>query len=258
LYFRVTASGESKGAPSHYVVKVRLEDWEQQVRDCAINNNYTLSANRAAMGHVSFDCGCGRHQFWYRYLAHIGGFAVEPPAENVFPKIRNKHLKGCACKHVMKVLMVLQSPTLHVPLAKEMERQAKETNFSIPKPKAVAAKLLAELEKAGDIDFKRAQAAFQKKSQTEVTQRAMKELEAKARKKMEETVMKKQAAEMVAKKEIERNRNLQADIKKGYLATLQGFSDAGILNEQSISKYAERSGADKAILMKIATDEGLL
>jgi len=55
---------------------------------------------------IRFQCGCGRHTYWYRYLATKGGWSLGVN-ENRFPSIRNPNLKGIACKHVIKVLTVL-------------------------------------------------------------------------------------------------------------------------------------------------------
>ncbi|MEC7119806.1 MAG: hypothetical protein VXW65_07890, partial [Pseudomonadota bacterium] len=38
-------------------------------------------------GKIKFDCDCGRHTFWYRYLASVGGFA-HGRVETGYPKIR--------------------------------------------------------------------------------------------------------------------------------------------------------------------------
>lgn len=122
LHFSV--SGNIK---AHYQVRVRLEDWDVALHSTALP---LVSARTAATGRISFDCSCGRHQFWYRYLTSIGGFDVNPPKEQDFPKIRNPGLKGCCCKHVLKVLRVLKSNTVHAVLAKEIERQSSTIGFA--------------------------------------------------------------------------------------------------------------------------------
>lgn len=63
-----------------------------------------LDAARAMLaGKLKFDCDCGRHTFWYRFIATIGNFNYGRP-EDGFPKVRNPNLKGIACKHVVKVM----------------------------------------------------------------------------------------------------------------------------------------------------------
>lgn len=62
-------------------------------------------------GNVKFDCDCGRHTFWYRFIATIGGFNYGRQ-EDGYPKVRNPKLRGVACKHVLRVMaMIGQSPT---------------------------------------------------------------------------------------------------------------------------------------------------
>lgn len=122
LFFSV--SGNTK---AHYQVRVRLEDWDVALHSTAMP---LVSARTVATGRISFDCSCGRHQYWYRYLTSIGGFDVNPPKEQDFPKIRNPGLKGCCCKHVLKVLRVLKSSTIHTVLAGEIERQSVTIGFA--------------------------------------------------------------------------------------------------------------------------------
>lgn len=122
LHFRVTGN-----VKKYYLVRVRLEDWNLALHSTAAP---LLSARMAATGRISFDCACGRHQFWYRYLTNIGGFDVNPPKEQDFPKIRNPGLKGCCCKHVLKVLRVLKSNTIFAVLAGEIERQSATIGFA--------------------------------------------------------------------------------------------------------------------------------
>lgn len=52
---------------------------------------------------VRFDCDCGRHAYWFRYIATTGNYNYGRP-ENGFPKIRNPNLVGVACKHVLRVM----------------------------------------------------------------------------------------------------------------------------------------------------------
>ena len=57
---------------------------------------------------VRFDCDCGRHRFWYRYIASIGRWAYGR-LETGYPKIRNPRLNGVCCKHVLRVMSELES-----------------------------------------------------------------------------------------------------------------------------------------------------
>jgi hypothetical protein len=126
LHFQVSASPQSNY--THHQVKVRLEEWDSQLDGLEADKTYLQAAKGAATGRVSFTCDCGRHRYWYRYLATTGHFALDP-LEGVFPKIRNPHLSGCCCKHVIKTLAVLLSPLIQMRLSKEMENQAKKKGF---------------------------------------------------------------------------------------------------------------------------------
>jgi len=128
LSFRVQASGDTLNAPSHYQVRVRLEDWGRAVRK-GEGGKYLLAAKQATTGRVSFDCNCGRYIYWFHYLASIGGFDIEPH-EDVFPKIRNPRLKGCACKHVLKTMLVMNSMAVQMKISAVMEDTAKKHGFS--------------------------------------------------------------------------------------------------------------------------------
>jgi len=155
LYFRVSSSGENKKY-THYQVRVRLEEWQKHMTQST--GAYIIPAQRTCKGRISFDCSCGRHQYWFRYLATIGGFALSP-LEHGFPKIRNPKLLGCACKHMIKVVAVMQSPFIHARVAKEMAAEAKKKGWFGKKlgfgskSKDLNETELEGAEKAGDTPF---------------------------------------------------------------------------------------------------------
>lgn len=99
----------SKGSPvvNHYVTVefLNFNDLVTQPRKVGLK----LSREQLAKGAVKFDCDCGRHTFWFRYLATIGKYA-HGRQENGFPKIRNPQLQGVACKHVLRVMQFINSP----------------------------------------------------------------------------------------------------------------------------------------------------
>lgn len=65
----------------------------------------------AKEGHVKWDCSCGRHTFWYRYICtSIGANAARQ--ETGFPRIRNVHLTGLACKHTLRTMIELRDSIL--------------------------------------------------------------------------------------------------------------------------------------------------
>lgn len=126
LKFIVPSSGNSN-YDGFYQVRVRLEGWDAAL---VSGKRWEKAAADATMGRVSIDCQCGRHQYWYRYLAGVAGYALTPPTEKDFPKIRNPNLSGAACKHVIKTLQTLQSPTVRRVIAQDLERQADAVGYA--------------------------------------------------------------------------------------------------------------------------------
>jgi len=148
LHFRVSASEKSQY--THHQVRIRLEEWEHSKKRVH-GETYIVATRKASWGRMSFDCDCGRHRYWYRYLTHLGGFGLDP-AENIFPKIRNPGLTGCCCKHVLKSIATLLSPVVQSRLSKEMEEQAKEKGF-LAKHFGKSEKFIVddEMENAGEL-----------------------------------------------------------------------------------------------------------
>lgn len=91
-------------------------------------NGVMGQAKKISEGRLKFDCDCGRHRYWYRYISTIGGFNANRP-EPGFPKIRNPNLRGLACKHVLRVMQQLTTAGIVRVIAKmiEAERAAIET-----------------------------------------------------------------------------------------------------------------------------------
>lgn len=104
--FKTNASAESN--VNHHIVHVRFMDFGAAL--AAKKVDAALIRSMAA-GRIKFDCDCGRHRFWYRFIATTGGFN-EGRAETGYPKIRNPNLKGIGCKHVLRVMtQITKSPS---------------------------------------------------------------------------------------------------------------------------------------------------
>ncbi|QKS98621.1 phage tail protein (plasmid) [Vibrio alginolyticus] len=123
---RVRASNVSRH--EEHRVKVRFERWDELLHEPP-NGDYNQAVQLACAGRISFDCDCGRHQYWYRYLATMGNYCIAPPKEFAFPKIRNPELSGVACKHVLKAATMLQSLAWQRILANQMKQQARRVGF---------------------------------------------------------------------------------------------------------------------------------
>jgi len=99
-----TNAGKSSDVARHHV-HVQFLGYNNAIASSAKN----LDAARAMLaGKIKFDCDCGRHTFWYRYIATIGNFNYGRP-EDGFPKVRNPNLRGIACKHVIRVMAHISS-----------------------------------------------------------------------------------------------------------------------------------------------------
>jgi hypothetical protein len=120
----------------HHLVRIRLEEWDRMVEDIAEDDKAAQKvAKQLCAGRVSFDCDCGRHQYWYRYIATAGNFALAPPKEYAYPKIRNPNLKGVACKHVIHAMTRLQSNSWQLSIARALQKAATQIAFGDDKRK---------------------------------------------------------------------------------------------------------------------------
>lgn len=257
LIFRSKASDESDVA--YHQVKVKLEDWEHEVR-AGEGNTYLPAAANAARGRVSFDCDCGRHQYWYRYLATIGGFALDPK-EFAFPKIRNPKLQGCCCKHVIKTLAVLQAPFVQSRIALEMKEQATKKGWfsrllqgERPTETFLEGDDLLASEISGDTGIKKAFDSL-KKARASFGKKVKSMFAGKTKKKAEKTMDKTgkgTVAEAVAKTEISKRRQLEKDVAIQKMATglaLKIYRDK-MKRDDAVKSYATENGID----LKEATD----
>ncbi|MCA0214693.1 MAG: hypothetical protein LCH79_16135 [Proteobacteria bacterium] len=82
-------------------------------------------------GALKFDCDCGRHTYWYRYIATVGKYNSGRD-ETGFPKIRNPNLRGVACKHILRVMQQLSMPIIKQQIARMIEN-ARENLDKRPK-----------------------------------------------------------------------------------------------------------------------------
>jgi hypothetical protein len=96
-----------------------------------------------AAGPLRFDCDCGRHTYWYRYIATVGKYNAGRD-ETGFPKIRNPQLRGIACKHVLRVMQQLSMPIIRQFIAKMIE--GARSNLE-RKPKVLTKKQAEEIAK---------------------------------------------------------------------------------------------------------------
>ncbi len=257
LDFRVTSSGETTNAPPYYKTRVRLEDWTTAVSR-AKAKDYMAAAQQATHGYVSFDCNCGRYIYWYQYLATIGNFDIAP-GETVFPKIRNKKLKGIACKHILKALITLQASVIQGCIAQSMQMTAKNKNFDKAEEELLTSKELKDMESAGKLskasqaEFKRfitAVKAFNEAKKKPATRKRDDELKAKA-------IARGQKKNLISG-------NKQAQERKQIIAGLSSLAIAGESIGKSFSEMVDMMIANKPDikfskdqLLTMAKEEGI-
>jgi hypothetical protein len=113
----ITNSGPDSDVARHHV-HVQFLDFDGAV--AASPNDPKKLGKLVAGGRLAFDCDCGRHTFWYRYIATIGRYNVGR-AETGYPKIRNPKLLGVACKHVLRTMhVILKDASVQLRLAQSV------------------------------------------------------------------------------------------------------------------------------------------
>ncbi len=144
----ITNAGPDSNVARHHV-HVNFQDFEAAVG--ASPNDPKKIGKMVANGRLQFDCDCGRHTFWYRYIATIGKYNFGR-AETGFPKIRNPHLKGVACKHALRVMhVILKDGAVQLKLAQSVlkARQVLDKNqLKAEKTKVAELRQLAETQQA--------------------------------------------------------------------------------------------------------------
>lgn len=105
LFVRFVTDASQKYDATRHHVTVEFLGYQTAIISGA---HEPLRASRLmAKQQIKFDCDCGRHTFWYRYISTIGNFN-SGRQETGYPKIRNPHLNGVACKHVLRVMAELE------------------------------------------------------------------------------------------------------------------------------------------------------
>ncbi|MGJ0624009.1 phage tail protein [Xenorhabdus bovienii] len=132
----ISVTASEKSEDKHHRIKIRFEEWDTAMEDLSEKEKTTSRVVRQlCTGRVSFDCDCGRHKYWYRYIATAGNFAVSPPKEYIYPKIRNPNLKGVACKHVIHAMTRMQAGTWQSQVGRLLQKNARTTSFGDDKRK---------------------------------------------------------------------------------------------------------------------------
>lgn len=169
--FITNASRDSKETRHHVVVQ--FMGYPSAVASGAVTPMRAAAMIRKQA--VRFDCDCGRHRYWFRYISTIGNYHAGR-AENGYPKIRNPDLSGVACKHVLRVMAEIEgSGVVQSFLTRAIENgRSSETGSASVRTSQKDADKLAEKQAArpkakgntGDRNYDRSRAALRKSSKT--------------------------------------------------------------------------------------------
>lgn len=108
----ITNAGPESNVSRHHVL-IRFNAFNEAANrmmpiKASDQKNPKQVANWLRKQKLAFDCDCGRHRYWFRYISTIGNFNAGRK-EMGYPKIRNPDLKGVACKHVLRVMSEIES-----------------------------------------------------------------------------------------------------------------------------------------------------
>lgn len=106
IHFVTNAGIGSKD--THHYVAVQLLDYPQLLLGRTTAPSVVDVRKAVIEGKIRFDCDCGRHRYWYRYIASIGkyNYGID---ETRYPSTRNPNVTGVACKHALRVMKFITS-----------------------------------------------------------------------------------------------------------------------------------------------------
>lgn len=145
----ITNAGPDSEVTRHHV-HIELLNWSAAVSS---PSKTAEMAKFLASGPLKFDCDCGRHAFWFRYIATVGRYN-SGRNETGYPKIRNPKLVGVACKHVLRVMQQLSAPAVRIQLEKMILKARGEVQRSSKVLTAKEAQEIAERQ-AKEANWKR-------------------------------------------------------------------------------------------------------
>lgn len=116
--FMTNASKESQDTRHHVEIEfITFKNFANGAQ-----GDYKQAALKLCREPLKFNCDCGRHRYWFRYVATMGEFNYGRD-ELGYPKIRNPGLLGVACKHVLRVMETIESSIIVTNfLAKAIEK----------------------------------------------------------------------------------------------------------------------------------------
>lgn len=134
MFRYVTNAGPDSKDTQHYV-SVQFLGYANLITG-AREKGIAAVRNQIANGKIRFTCDCGRHRYHYNYIAGLGNYHIGQK-EGRYPFIRNPNLGGVACKHVLRVMQVITSPSglTYVMNQAAKDRAKMDTELDSRKPK---------------------------------------------------------------------------------------------------------------------------
>jgi len=105
--FRYVTNAWVKSEDTVHYVTVQFLSYERSLTGTKEANAYQVKTNIVGKK-VRFTCDCGRHRYFYNYIAGLGNYHLGQK-EIRYPYIRNEYLTGIACKHVLRVMQHITS-----------------------------------------------------------------------------------------------------------------------------------------------------
>ncbi|PAU79219.1 hypothetical protein [Halomonas salipaludis] len=172
----ITNAGPDSDVSRHHVT-VEFTGYQTAIASGA--ESPQRAAARLRKEGVRFDCDCGRHRYWFRYIATIGRYNAGRP-ETGYPKIRNPKLNGVACKHVLRVMAEIEGGSaVQAFLARAIAKgRQSEDGAGHIRQRQQEAERLAEKQarrprggpsSTGDRDYDRARRALRRQSRATTT-----------------------------------------------------------------------------------------
>lgn len=144
----VTNAGKDSKSKHHYVT-VELLNYPTLITGRTKKPNPFEVKEAITDGKIRFDCDCGRHQYWYRYIATVGkyNYGID---ERRYPSTRNPRVTGVACKHVLRVMKYVTSPTMLARIGDYAKKDIASANDSLKAHRPSSAALARDIQRQAD------------------------------------------------------------------------------------------------------------
>lgn len=238
-------SSDASTTGGAYRVQIRFESWFDRMSDSeGTVKGDEKTIRKIISDNLSFECNCGQHQYTYRYLATAGNFALSPK-EYAFPKIRNPHGEGVACKHVLLALNKLKSVSWIKLIAKTMAKAAAKVGYGDKNKfyfEKDEIKKANSLSRRGALDSEREKKAFEKHLRNKV----------RLANRIKKDANKLQTLQTQLKRARAQNQKLKdKKISDSYKSFSEGAKAFGASNEDILSRFAEKQKLSKANLNRL-------